>query len=116
LLDDFDALGVANSLRLLNDGDRLFAELAVVEVAGAVETVEVAHVVESTIVVEGVGSTTDNQIGGGSERCGSDTGRKSGKSDHESGSELSEHDDLKVVERDIEVCFKHKCKAYPGGD
>jgi len=102
LLDDFDALGVADSLRLLNDGDRLFAELAIVEVARAVEAVEAAHVLESTVVVEGVGSTTDNQVSGGSEGCGSDTGRESGKSDDESGSELSEHDDdLKVVERDI---------------
>jgi hypothetical protein len=101
LLDDFDALGVADSLRLLNDGDRLLTELAVVEVAGAVEVVEVAHVLESTVIVEGVASATDNQVSGGSEGCGSDTGRESRKSDDESGSDLSEHDDLKVVERNI---------------
>lgn len=105
-MDDFDALGVADNLLLLNNSDRLFAELAVVEVAGAVEVVEVAHVAESTVVVEGVESTTatDNQVGGGWEGRGSDTGRESGKSDDESGSEFSEHDDdLNVVERDNKI-------------
>jgi len=101
LLDDFDALGLADSLLLLNNGDRLFAELAVVEVAGAVEAVEVAHILGSTVVVEGVDSTTDAQVSGRSEWCSSNACRESGKSDDKSGSELSEHDDdLNVVEKD----------------
>jgi hypothetical protein len=63
-------------------------------------------------------TTTDNQATGGGERGGRDTSRESGKSDDESGSELSEHDDdLKVLKGiKFEVCFKHECKAYPGGD
>jgi len=102
-LNDFDALGVADNLLLLNNSDRLFAKVAVVEVARAIKVVKVAHVAGSTVVVEGVESTTatDNQVSGGWEGRGGDTGRESGKSDNKSRSERSEHgDDLNVVERD----------------
>jgi len=98
LLDDFNTLGVANYLLFFFNSDRAFAEFAVVEVAGAVEVVEAIHRAESTIVVKGSGST-NNQFRG-REGSGSDAGRESGKSDNESGSEFSEHDDdLNVVER-----------------
>jgi len=89
--------------------------MAVVEVGVAVEVVEAAQRGESTVVVEGV-SSTDNEIGS-RDGGGRDAGRESRKSDNESGSEFSEHDDdLKWLNGiKIEVCYKHECKAYPGG-
>ena len=60
MLDDLDALGVADNFLLLHNSDRALAEFTVIKVGGAVEVVKVAQVVESTIVVEGVEWATGN--------------------------------------------------------
>lgn len=57
LLNDLDALGVADDFLLLHDLDGAFAEVAVVVVVGAVEVVETTEGADSTVVIEGVRAT-----------------------------------------------------------
>jgi len=64
--------------------------VAVVEVVGAVEVVEVVEGGDTTVVIEGVRSTADNEFGS---RDGGGRDRESRKSDDESAGEFSEHDD-----------------------
>jgi hypothetical protein len=51
---------MADDFLLLHNGDGALGEVAVVEVRRAIEVVESAHRVVSTIVVEGARATTDN--------------------------------------------------------
>jgi len=60
LLDDLDALRVADEFFLLDFSDRTLAKVAVIEVIGAVEVVETVQGTESTITVEGMRSTTND--------------------------------------------------------
>ena len=59
LLDDLDALGMTDDFLLLDNSERTLTELAVIEVIGAVEVVKTAEGADSTIVVEGLGSTSN---------------------------------------------------------
>ena len=60
LLDDFDAFGTADDFLLLDDSDRTLAEVAVIEVTGAVEVVKTAQGADSSPVVEGLRWITSN--------------------------------------------------------
>lgn len=59
LLDDLDALGMADDFRLFYNSERTLAEVAIIEVIGAVEVVKTAEGVDSTVVVEGLRSTSN---------------------------------------------------------
>jgi hypothetical protein len=96
LLDDNDALGVADNLLLFHNSDRALAEVRVVEVSFSVKVIETVEGRNSAVVVES-GIPTDNKV---SLSNGGRRDREGRKSDNESSSEFSEHDDLKSVEMD----------------
>jgi len=103
LLDDCDALAVANEfLLLLHDGDRGRAEVTVVEVIGAVEVIEVAHGGESTIVVKRARATGEKASRFNGESGGRNTGGEDGKSEDNGGCEFGEHDDeVWIIKRSL---------------
>jgi hypothetical protein len=91
LLDDLYALGVADELLLLDNLNRAFAEVAVVEVVRAIEVIESTEGRVSSPVIERDGGSANNQAGwcsGGSRDAGE--GRNG---NNESGGKCSEHDD-----------------------
>lgn len=116
LLDDFDAFGTADDFLLLDDSDRTLAEVAVIEVTGAVEVVKTAQGADSSPVVEGLRWITSNELrGAGSSRGGSNTGRKSGKSNNEGSSKFSKHDEIGLSLRD-EICVSLRTNVRPAAE
>lgn len=94
LLDDFDRLRAANELLLLDNGDLTRAEVAVVEIAVAVEVVERAHRTETAPVIKVAGRAAGNDISVFGGKRGTRDGVGEGrKSDDDDGGKFGEHDD-----------------------